>query len=387
MKLSLYLTGLLAGVSLFVGCGGSSSSGSSQPQLRTGILTDSPIVGADYSCGDIKGTTNKKGEFSCKVAPITFKVGGLLLGEVKAFTADNKVYPQDLVGVARSDFTNPKLVGLTRLLQSLDDDGDITTAINIPASRKAKFAPDLGANTDWAGLAGLAGVTLVSDTDAISHLQGMMGGNATKDESGGEQGDSQQQGSTLPNVGDWSPVTTNFTCDPAPMTLGTMHIDSRYASEGGISVSCITQGGITTAQYKLTPMTITQLQKVEESFGEVNGIRYTSHETHDFKAGTVHIQEHGSNGYSIDCVETYASLLPKEIYVDTDLEDLMEFSPAKSMLQHTTCPSSYYDDGDSSDDGKPDKFQGSLTERANYTFTDSKNKVHKVSTQTKGSTK
>lgn len=138
--------------------------------LRKGFLIDSPIAGVTYTCGDITGTTTLTGEFFCKAPPVTFKIGGFTLGTISEFTADNKIFPQDLVGVRRSNFNDPRLIKLIRLLQSLDADGNIQTEIIIPPEVATKF----GANANDLSLeelASLAGVTLVSETDAIKHLQ------------------------------------------------------------------------------------------------------------------------------------------------------------------------------------------------------------------------
>jgi len=363
MRLSLVLTGVLVGSAVFIGCGSSSTpTGGNLPVLRTGVLIDSPIAGVGYSCGDITGKTTAAGKFSCRVVPVTFKIGKLTLGSINAFTADNKVYPQDLVGVARTNFTDTKLVGLTRFLQSLDDDGNISRTINIPEGMAEKFSAGT-LPSDWAGLAEVAGVSLVSEELAMEHLKVNFTGN------GGNS-----------NNGTWVPVTNNFTCDPAAQTFAGMRMDSRYAAEGDISVACVHQEGYTFPQYRLgvEALEITQMVRVEQMTGTSSAGTFSGTTTHDFQAGTVHIVEtFGSS--RIDCVETYTSLLPKTLSNVSDLEDLMEFNPARSMLTHTTCPMAYYEEGD--DGGDDHMVHGSGTERVNYTLTDSAGKVHKIATE------
>ncbi len=368
MRISLVLSGLLAGTAFFVGCGSSSSDANT---IIKGYLEDSPIAGVSYSCGDITGTTLSTGEFGCKTAPVTFKIGALTLGTIAAFTADKKVYPQDLVGVARSNFTDTKLIGLTRLLQSLDDDGDITEAITIPSDVAAKFGAGVAAGASWADLAGIAGVSLVDAEEAMEHLKG----NLTPSDGAGNS-----------DNGSWVPVTNNFTCNPAPITLQGMTIDTRYAAEGDISVACETIQGYTIPKYTLgvNTLDITQLIKVDRYEGTVAQGSFLGTETHDYQAGTVHIVHSGA-GDTLDCVETYTSILPETVDTVSKLESLMEYSPGSDMLTHTTCPASYYAEDDDDDGAGDVSVSGSGINRTNYTFTDSTGKTHLISTETKGS--
>jgi len=152
---------------LFLGCGeGSSSNG-----LTKGYLLDSPIVGVDYRCGDIIGTTKKKGKFECEEAPVTFFIGSYIMGSISSFTDDGDVYLQDLLGLPRTNFTDPELIDLARLIQSLDDDGDIEKAITIPSDMAKKFGMD-AKDATLEELAVMAGVTLVSASSALEHLYG-----------------------------------------------------------------------------------------------------------------------------------------------------------------------------------------------------------------------
>ncbi len=112
----------------------------SSSEKTKGYLIDAPISGANYLCQDgAEGITNTEGMFECTTAPITFKVGNLILGTINTFTPDGKVYPQDLLKLRRNNFSDNRLKLLTRFLQALDDDGDIQERITITQSIREGF--------------------------------------------------------------------------------------------------------------------------------------------------------------------------------------------------------------------------------------------------------
>ena len=188
-------------ISLFVltGCGGNGSSGgeSNGTALSTeqngsvddngstptaennltktkGYLIDSPLQGVTYLCDGNEALTNASGMFECLNPPVTFKIGGLTLGTLTEFTADGKVYPQDLLGLARTNFTDSRLKLLARLLQSLDDDGDIDTKITITQSVRSGITTtqdfkDMSQSDVQSLLSGL-GKSLVAECGALEHL-------------------------------------------------------------------------------------------------------------------------------------------------------------------------------------------------------------------------
>ena len=139
-----------------------------------GYLIDSPLQGVTYLCDGEEGLTNAEGMFECVNAPVTFKIGNLTLGTLTAFTADGKVYPQDLLKLARDSYSNSRLKLLARLLQSLDDDGKIKDKISITQSirdaiSKEQNFKDMSANDVSSLLSGL-GKTFVEECGAMKHL-------------------------------------------------------------------------------------------------------------------------------------------------------------------------------------------------------------------------
>lgn len=146
-----------------------------EPIIR--VLIDSPVNGINYSCNGETGITQNGGQFTCESTPVTFSIGGLTLGTINSFNADNKVFPQDFSEVGRDDFSDIKAIKLARLLQSLDDDGDISEAITIPSTIADKFNNVLNLDDySLSEIAQMAGVNLVSQAYAISHLRRSLAG-------------------------------------------------------------------------------------------------------------------------------------------------------------------------------------------------------------------
>lgn len=152
-----------------------------KPEATTLIFNDSPVDGITYECGGYRSTTSNGGKFSCVNAPVSFFIGTLKLGEISTFPEDGQVFPQDLVGVARNDFNQSDVIKIARLLQSLDDDGDIATAITITPAIAANFTADATLSQDLTALLKLAKRDPVSQAFAIAHLKrSLQGGeNAT----------------------------------------------------------------------------------------------------------------------------------------------------------------------------------------------------------------
>ena len=134
-------------------------------------LIDSPVNGIRYECGENTGVTEQGGKLYCYEAPVTFSIGSMPIGTLTEFPEDLDVYLQDLLGVSRSEYSDASVVKLGRLLQSLDDDGLIAEAIDIPAETAAKFSAGNSLDDDLNALAEIAGVTLVSEPFAIAHLK------------------------------------------------------------------------------------------------------------------------------------------------------------------------------------------------------------------------
>lgn len=120
---------------LLAGCGGGSgdsnndggtpSSDTSVPQPQTnvlqGVFVDSPVAGLSYETASQSGVTGADGSFFYESGEwVTFFLGGQRLGDVRG---QSMVTPLDLMG-PYSRITDNDVTNLSRLLQTLDQDGN-----------------------------------------------------------------------------------------------------------------------------------------------------------------------------------------------------------------------------------------------------------------------
>ena len=123
--LSLLVSGTLAA------CSSSSSddNNSASEDTLTGVFIDSAVQGLEFETATQSGTTNATGEFQYLSGEIiTFSIGTMVLPSA---TGAEMITPIELAaGTTDSEAT---ATNIARLLQSLDEDGDPTNGIVIPA--------------------------------------------------------------------------------------------------------------------------------------------------------------------------------------------------------------------------------------------------------------
>ena len=123
--------GLIIGL-LFSACDGEDKTTIEESKRDIiGKFIDSAVAGVEYRCGEVVDFTDENGIFSCTTLPISFHIGAIRLGELNSLPVDNKVFPQDIVNVNRSDVNNSQVVKLALLLQSLDEDKNASNGIYI----------------------------------------------------------------------------------------------------------------------------------------------------------------------------------------------------------------------------------------------------------------
>ncbi|MEM7257530.1 MAG: DM13 domain-containing protein [Pseudomonadota bacterium] len=137
-----YTTLLLGSITLsLTACGGSESSGSSTtpaesnntPQVLNGRLVDSAVTGMGYETATRTGTTDANGTFEYLAnETVTFSLGDITLPAVQA---DTLITPLDIF--ATNNIGDARVINLTRLLQTLDTDGDATNGITLSSEAAA----------------------------------------------------------------------------------------------------------------------------------------------------------------------------------------------------------------------------------------------------------
>lgn len=110
--------------------GGSSSGGGSSNNKSTamGTFVDAPVEGLEYVSGGQSGLTDENGQFTYEVGgSVTFRIGDILIGTASGGLV---ITPLDLAG-AGAQPTDPEVVNILRVLQTLDDDHNPANGIKI----------------------------------------------------------------------------------------------------------------------------------------------------------------------------------------------------------------------------------------------------------------
>jgi len=110
-----------------VGCGGGSNENSISDGLSEGQFMNSSVEGVQYLSGNKSGITDVEGTFLIDGPRVKFLIGDIVLGEG---TAKSLMTPMDLVPGAANE-TDPAVTNITRLLMTLDDDGNPDNGIYI----------------------------------------------------------------------------------------------------------------------------------------------------------------------------------------------------------------------------------------------------------------
>jgi hypothetical protein len=191
MRLSYGVCALLLSVAaVTVGCGG--SDGTATVTKRVGYFIDSAVDGVDYKCGEdskVSHKTRNGGKFECLKTPVEFSIGAIKLGILKSYKDGAKIYPQDLVGEDGEKLDEEDITDIAVFLQSLDDDQNPKNGIVIDPSIGDKFDESVREKS-MEELASIAGVSLVSEEEALSHLrESMQEGMQNQDENGGRDSD------------------------------------------------------------------------------------------------------------------------------------------------------------------------------------------------------
>jgi len=113
--------------------------GCSSPQVKQAKVIDSAVEGLEFQCAGMIDYTKSDGSIKCLHMPIAFKIGEIKLGIIYNIPKDGIILPQDIVGAKRTDLTNPDVIKLTVLLQSLDKDKNPDNGITITKETRDKL--------------------------------------------------------------------------------------------------------------------------------------------------------------------------------------------------------------------------------------------------------
>ena len=141
-----------------VGCGGWFK------EDVTGQFIDGPVAGLTYICSSGKvGVTKNDGKYTCKSGDtVAFKVGDIFLGSA---TAGSTVTPVTLYPDNPEAATN-----VAQLLQTLDDDGDLSSFV-IDEAKAAKLSIlDVTSSSFDASAENMLGTPLVDASSAVVHM-------------------------------------------------------------------------------------------------------------------------------------------------------------------------------------------------------------------------
>lgn len=196
------LLGLLS--LIFIGCGSDSSSssggGTTPLSVEQGVLIDSILIGVDYAGPTFSGVTDENGKFDYLEGEIvTFSIGDLVIG---SSTGKDYVTPLDLVPGA-ADVTDPTVTNICKLLQVLDEDGDLSNGINITDEIKEIVSDadlDFDASTD----------DFSDDTDVQDLLDDLNNGDVFTDPVPRDLPSDQEAQDHLQDTLDEFPITFDF---------------------------------------------------------------------------------------------------------------------------------------------------------------------------------
>jgi hypothetical protein len=102
-----------------------------QPDKTALVLDAYGIQGLRISCSTTDTTTLQNGLFTCKEVPLSIYLGTFKIGTIQKIPQDKFIYTQDILHLPRAATMHPDVTKLSMIVQSLDEDGDLTDGISI----------------------------------------------------------------------------------------------------------------------------------------------------------------------------------------------------------------------------------------------------------------
>lgn len=125
-----------------IACGGGGGGGDgggnpSGPNLQEGVFLDTAVEGIEYETATQSGVTDSSGTFKYNEREtITFSIADVVLGQAAAKAT---MTPVDIV-IGAVDEIGSTVTNICRLLQSLDEDGNLNNGITISAEIRNEVA-------------------------------------------------------------------------------------------------------------------------------------------------------------------------------------------------------------------------------------------------------
>ncbi len=111
----------------------------SEKEIHTAKVVDSTVGGIEYQCAGLIQYTKADGNIKCYHLPLGFKVGEIKVGILYDIPADGIIFPQDMLGVKRTELTNEDVKKITMLLQTVDEDNNPENGITITKETRKKL--------------------------------------------------------------------------------------------------------------------------------------------------------------------------------------------------------------------------------------------------------
>jgi len=111
---------------------------STNNNIKIGYFIDSPVQGVQYKCGASIGITDKNGkfEYTQNCGDILFYIGNITIGKYPSSKIDKYIYPSELAGVSINNTDDNNVLNIIRFLQTLDDNNNTYDGIQITDSTR-----------------------------------------------------------------------------------------------------------------------------------------------------------------------------------------------------------------------------------------------------------
>jgi uncharacterized delta-60 repeat protein len=277
------------------GCNGNSSTDSSEIKTtrQEGVFIDSAVSGLAYKTPTFSGFTDSNGTYNyIEGELVTFSIGGITFPPV---IAEKIVTP---LTIANSlNFNNTTVINISRLLQTLDTDGDSSNGITLSdeTHTAASELNDINFNSaefdnaviNLVANSGAINTVLITAYDAIVHLQESISESNLIDTDGDgivNSEDNDDDGDGTPDVNDVSPAGPSTLIENSLPTVNA-GLDQTVNEQSSVILSgsaSDTDGTIVTYLWAQTAGTSVSLSNADSAEASFTSPTLTTGETLSF---------------------------------------------------------------------------------------------------------